>query len=112
MFAPWWALLNSPVVADLVVWLLLRLHVRTLRSPLFAKVAALADREQVSACLRALYMFPDWCGQLALERAWAGAGRLPLRGAGNQFLVFRKKRCFGIHWGCLLCLPCMVLRGA
>lgn len=49
LWAPWRALLNSPVVADLVVWLLLRLHVRTLRSPLFAKVAALAERARVSA---------------------------------------------------------------
>ncbi|GLI70150.1 hypothetical protein VaNZ11_014962, partial [Volvox africanus] len=46
MWSPWSALADSPVVADVVVWLLLRLYVRVLRSRLFARVAAVAAAAQ------------------------------------------------------------------
>ncbi|GIL59358.1 hypothetical protein Vafri_14241, partial [Volvox africanus] len=45
-WSPWSALADSPVVADVVVWLLLRLYVRVLRSRLFARVAAVAAAAQ------------------------------------------------------------------
>ncbi|GIL87300.1 hypothetical protein Vretifemale_15359, partial [Volvox reticuliferus] len=54
MWSPWSALADSPVVADVVVWLLLRLYVRVLHSRLFARVAAVAAaaQEQHVAALR------------------------------------------------------------
>lgn len=38
MWAPWVALLRSPVLPDLLVWLLLRLYVRLRRSRVFVQV--------------------------------------------------------------------------
>lgn len=46
VWAPWIALGNSPVVADVVVWLLLRLYARVLRSRVLTVVAALAAAAQ------------------------------------------------------------------
>ncbi len=46
LWAPWAALLQSPVLSDLLVWLLLRLYGRLLRSRTYSKVQAGRGQQQ------------------------------------------------------------------
>ncbi|KAG2488469.1 hypothetical protein HYH03_012974 [Edaphochlamys debaryana] len=47
LWEPWRALLTSPVAADVVVWVLLRLYVRCLRSSLFTAVSRVEANTQL-----------------------------------------------------------------
>ncbi|GFR40353.1 hypothetical protein Agub_g897, partial [Astrephomene gubernaculifera] len=78
VWGPWTALLNSPVVADLLVWLLLRLYVRLLRSPLLAavtRVEAAAQQRHVAALRRAVRDEREAAARGALAASHARAVR-------------------------------------
>jgi hypothetical protein len=78
MWGPWTALANSPVLADVVVWLLLRLYVRVLHSRLFAAVAAVATAAQqrhVAELRRAVRRASEAAARGALAASHARAVR-------------------------------------